>query len=270
MSDVPALASAAGAIVRRDALIFFSYRWRLVTQALAVVFTTVLFFYISRLVRVEAFPTPDAYFAYVVVGLVVIELLTASLATMPNALRSELLAGTFERMAVAPLGPRIGVLAMAVFPAALSLVVSAATLVLAVTLFGLDLRWSTAPLALPAIAVIALAFAPLTVVIGAAVLVFKQAGSAATFAVTGLALVSGAFFPVALLPWWVAWLAEVQPLTPALELMRHLLVGAPVPDGAGVALLKLALFAAVLLPLALVVLDRAVGRCRRLGTLTEY
>ena len=264
------LLAAGGAVVTRDALMFFSYRWRLAAQALAVLFTTVLFFYISRLVNVEPFATPDEYFAFVVVGLVVIELLTASLATMPNALRAELLAGTFERMAVAPMGTRIAVLAMAVFPVLLSLAVGAATLLVAITVFGLDLRWTTAPLAVPALALIALAFAPLTVVIAAAVLLFKQAGSAATFAVTGLSLASGAFFPVALLPGWIEWVSEVQPLTPALELMRHLLLGAEVPDGVPLAVLKLALFAAVLLPPALVLLDRVVDRCRRLGTLTEY
>jgi ABC-2 type transport system permease protein len=267
---VSATLDAALALVQRDALLFFSYRWRFVTQGLAILFTTVLFFYISRLVRVDPFPTPDAYFAYVVVGLVVLELLTAALATVPAMLRQELLTGTFERLAVSPLGTRSAVLAMTVFPVLLSLAVSLLTLLLAVVVFGLDLHWATAPLALPAIVLVAAAFAPLTVAVCALVLVAKQAGSAATFVVTGLSLASGAFFPVGLLPGWIRWVSDVQPLKPALELLRHLLTGTPVPDGPWLAVLKLALFGAVLLPASFAAFEAADRWCRRRGTLTEY
>ena len=261
---------AAAADVERDARLFASYRLRFLAQAAAVLFTTVLFFYVSRLVRVAPFESPDDYFAYVVVGLVVLELLTATIATMPSALRSELLAGTFERLAVSPLGPRAGVLAMMVFPVLLALAVAAAMLTLSVVLFGLDLHWATVPLAPFGALLATLAFSPFAVLIAAAVLLVKQAGSAATFAVTGLSLASGAFFPVGLLPGWIEWVAEVQPLTPALELMRHLLLGAPVEDGAAVAALRLAGFTAVVLPLALITFELLVERCRQRGTLTEY
>lgn len=261
--------SASAAIVRRDALLFVSYRLRFLAQGLAVLFTTVLFYYVSRLVQVEPFD-PDGYFGFVVAGLVTLELLTATLATMPAAVRSELVAGTFERVAVSPLGPRPAVVAMTIFPVLLSLCTGAATLLTATLLFGLDLDWPRA-LAAPAVAVlVACAFAPLAVAIAAAVLLFKQAGSAATFAVTGLSLASGAFFPVDLLPGWIRWIAETQPLTPSLELLRHVLLGSDIDGGPWLAVLKLVLFAAVLMPLALVLLDASVARCRRRGTLTEY
>ena len=258
----------AAAIVRRDALLFASYRLRFAAQGLAVLFTTVLFYYVSRLVEVEPFG-PDEYFGFVVAGLVTLELLTATLATTPAAVHAELLAGTFERIAVSPLGPRTAIAAMAVFPAVLSLCTGALTIAVAVVLFGLDVEASAAAAPFAAV-LIAVAFSPLGLVIAALVLLFKQARSAATFAVTGLALASGAFFPVDLLPEWAQWVSEAQPLTPALDLMRHLLLGTDVDGGPWLAVLRLVVFAAVLLPLAIVFLDRAVGRCRARGTLTEY
>ena len=263
-------AAAMAAIVARDVLLFASYRLRFLAQGLAVLFTTVLFYYVSRLVDVAPFEDPDDYFGFVVVGLVALELLTATLSALPTTLRAELLAGTFERAAVSPLGPRLAIVAMTAFPVLLSLVTGTATLVTAVALFGLDLAGATVLLAPFAAVLIAVAFLPLAMFIGAAVLVYKQAGSAATFAVTGLSLASGAFFPVGLLPGWIAWVADVQPLTPALGLLRHLLLGSELDGGPWLAVLRLVLFAAVLLPLSLVVLDAAVGRCRRRGTLTEY
>jgi ABC-type multidrug transport system permease subunit len=260
---------AARAIVRRDASLFASYRLRFAAQALAALFSVSLFFYVSKLVRVEPFPTPGAYFGYVIVGLVVLELLTALLATTPAAVRQELVAGTFERMVVSPLGPALGVLAMTLFPAVLALSVGLLTITLGVA-FGLDLTWPDAALAPPAAALITLAFLPLALVVAAAVLVAKQAGSAATFLVTGLSLTSGAFFPVGLLPGWVSWVSQIQPLTPALDLMRGLLIDGPVRDGEWTAALKLGGFATVMLPLSLLVLATVVELGRRRGTLTEY
>jgi len=263
------LADAGAAIVERDLVLFASYRLRFAAQGLAILFTTVLFYYVSRLVEVEPFD-PDGYFGFVVAGLVALELLTATVVSVPVTVRNELLAGTFERLATSPLGPTLGVLAMTVFPVLRSLVVGTATVLIAVVVFGLDLRWETVAAAPFAALLIAAAFAPLALLIAAGVLVFKQAGSAATFAVTGLSLASGAFFPVELLPAWLEWISEVQPLTPSLELLRHVLVGSEVEDGVGFAVLRLVGFAVVLLPPALLLLDAAVRRCRRDGTLTEY
>lgn len=258
------------AILQRDAQLFVSYRLRFLAQGLAVLFTAALFYYVSRLVTVSAFPSPDAYFAFVIVGLATIELLTASLAAVPAVLRQELISGTFERLVVAPVGPVGGILGMACFPIALSLVVGTFTILVGVVLFGLDLHWSQAPLAIPVALLSAVAFLPFTLVVASAVLLFKQAGTAATFLSTGLGLASGAFFPTTLLPAWIRWVADVQPLRPALELMRHVLIDAPVEHGPWGAVLRLALFALVGIPLGLVLLSSVIDRCRARGTLTEY
>ena len=70
--------SAALGILRRDAAVFASYRLRFATQTAATLFTLLLFYYISRLVRVEMFPSPDEYFAFVTVGLVIFGVLTST------------------------------------------------------------------------------------------------------------------------------------------------------------------------------------------------
>ncbi len=52
-------------------------------------------------------------------------------------------------------------------------------------------------------------------------------------------LVAGLYFPVALLPQWIRWASDVQPLAPATELLRWALVGQPLTDPGGVLVLKL-------------------------------
>ncbi len=262
--------AAVAATVRRDAEIYLSYRWRFASQIVAVLLSLTLFYYLSRLVRVEPFGSPAEYFAYVVAGLSVLEILTATVAVVPAAIRTELLTGTFERPCTSPFGPVRHIAAMALWPVALALFISTLTLVVAVVLFGLEVEAGAVPLLLPVFVLTAVAFLPFALLLGALVLVAKQAAGASVFVVTGLSLASGAFFPHALLPGWIGWIAEVQPLAPSLELVRHALVGSPVEGEAWLAAVKLLGFSAVLLPLAVAALRAAVEACRRRGTLTEY
>ena len=108
-------AAAAAGIFRRDMTVYLSYRWRLGAQYVGVLFSLAVFFYISRLVRVPAFPTPQAYFAYAAVGVIILQVLQATL-DIPVAVRQELVAGTFERMAVSPFGPVASILSLFLFP----------------------------------------------------------------------------------------------------------------------------------------------------------
>ena len=94
--------------------------------------------------------------------------------------------------------------------------------------------------------------------IAGAVLVVKQAGAGAGFIISLLVVVGGVFFPVSVLPDWIEWTSDVQPLTPALDLVRHLVVGTPV-DSTWRAIGRLALFAAVLLPPSVAVPPRLLA-----------
>lgn len=264
------LLAAMGGVVRRDAQLFWSYRLRAVSRVLGVFFSLTMFYYVSRLVNVSAFPTPDAYFAFAAVGLLVLTVLTASLTALPFNVRQELVAGTFERFAVSPTGPTAGIASMLVFPMTFAVAVASVQLVLASLVFGLDIEWSTAPLAVPVALLGALSFAPFALLMAAAVMVVKQVSGGVGFITTGFAFVGGFFFPVALLPDWLEWFSEVQPFTPALDLLRHLLVGTELAEPALESVLRIGLNAILLGPLSVYVLHRAVGVARARGTLTEY
>lgn len=262
--------AAALAVVRRDLQLFLSYRLRFASTVMSTVFGVILFYYVSRLVSVRAFPTHNDYFAYVVVGLASMELLTATLHTVPTNLRSELLSGTFERMVVSPYGPVGGIVALSLFPMILATAMVTITIAVAAALFGLPLHWPTVPIVVPVILLGMLAFLPLALLLASAVLIVKQAGSLATFLISGLALAGGSFFPVAILPSSVHWISDVQPLTPALELIRHELVGTAISGSAWIAAAKLAGFAVVLTPLSIIAIATAIKVCRARGTLIEY
>jgi ABC-2 type transport system permease protein len=115
-----------------------------------------------------------------------------------------------------------------------------------------------------------LAFLPFGVLMAAAVIVLKQAMSAGSFLAAGIAVVAGLYFPVALLPGWIEWTSDVQPFTPAVDLLRHLIVGTALESSAWTELARVAAFALALLPPSVLVLAAAVRVARRRGTITEY
>jgi ABC-type multidrug transport system permease subunit len=156
-----------------------------------------------------------------------------------------------------------------IFPVLIALVTAAFSLTFAAVAFGLELQWATAPAALPVAVLAAAAFAPFGLAMTAAVVVFKQTNAGAAFIVTGVTLLAGLYFPVQLLPGWIQWAADVQPFTPAVDLLRHLLVGTGLREPALVELAKLVAFAAVTTPIAVLLLRLAVGHSRRRGTIIE-
>lgn len=261
---------AGMAIVRRDFKLALSYRLRFFTQLLSGFFSLTLFYYLSRLVQVEVFESPDAYYAFVVVGLVILQVLNSTLATPPGAMRQELVAGTFERMVLSPFGPVGGAISMLIFPFLYALIMAIAMLGFASLAFGLEVQWTTVPLVVPIAVLGALSFAPFGILMLAMVLVVKQVAAGTTWIIAGISLIAGLYFPVSLLPDWVEWMSEVQPFTPTVELMRHLLVGTPLIDPAWLNLARMVGFAAVLLPGAIWVLRKAIRKSRRKGTIIEY
>lgn len=262
--------TAAFAMVRRDWLIFISYRLRFVAVLLGSFFSLTLTYYISRLVNVPPFKGPDDYYAFAVVGLLILAVLNSTLAGPPGMVRQELVAGTFERLYLSSFGAVSSLVSMLLFPFVFALANASIMLVFAGLVFGLQIEWDTAPLAIPLAAAGALAFMPFGVLLLATVIVVKQAAAGTTWVIAGISLIAGLYFPVALLPDWIQWASDVQPFKPATDLLRHVLVGTPLSNSAWLELLKIAAFTAVLLPLSVRLLQLALALSRRRGTLIEY
>ena len=270
MTALASVMDAGWSIVKRDAKIMLSYRLRSAAMLLSAFFSLTLFYYISRLVSVRQFASPDDYYAFAVIGLVILQVINSVLQTPSMTLRQELVAGTFERIVLSPFGAVGGVISVLVFPFILSLVLGIVMLAFATLVFGVPVEWATVPLAVPTAALAALAFAPFGLLLLAVVLVVKQALGGATWLIALISLVAGLYFPVTLLPDWIEWASEVQPFTPAVDLMRNLLVGTELRDPAWSSVLKLAGFAAVLLPAGAWLTKVALRAARRRGTIIEY
>lgn len=270
MSVAIAYADAAYAVLKRDVLVFRTYRLRLPGSVLRAFVGVALFYYVSRLVTVAPFYNPDAYFSFVVVGLVIMEFMLATLNALPARVRQELVAGTFERLVVSPFGPTSAVVSMSVFPLLMAFTTGVLTIAFATAVFGMPLRWETAVLGIPIAVVGCLSFVSVAVLATALVILFKEAQAGIGFLTTAISFLGGFVFPVALLPAWIQWTSEVQPFTPTVELLRNVLVGTPIDGSPWTGLAKIGVAAALLLPLSVWLLGLAIRQSQRRGTIIEY
>ena len=87
---------------------------------------------------------------------------------------------------------------------------------------------------------------------------------------TVLILFSGAYYPLDLLPGWIATLAELNPITIAVDGMREPLLGGTGWEGVGKAVAVLVPLAAVSLVVGAAAFRAALRRERRMGTLGLY
>jgi ABC-2 type transport system permease protein len=268
---VGVLAPYAGAVLatmKRDAHIFLSYRLRVLSQAVAMLFTLLIFYYVGKLIPAGAIGPHGQYFAFAVVGIVTAAVLTSALGSA-QIVRMELMQGNFERILISPLGPVWGVVAVVAFPIAYSTVFSGVMLAVASLVFGVPLHAAGIAPALGVGILGALCLACLGLLFVGGLIAFKSA-LGATWVIAALSLLGGAYFPLRLFPGWIRWTSDVQPYTPTVDLLRHLLIGTRPMEAVWIELVKLVGFALVLMPVAVGVLALAVRVSRRRGTIMEF
>ncbi len=262
------------AFLRRDYLLAGTSRLSLLWQVVSIFFAAPILFYLGRLIQPAASahlaPFGGDYFGFVIVGVAVFGFLTAGMAGPAAAIRHEQMIGTLDVLVSTPTSPHVLALGASLWNAVIGAVQGLVYVLLGVLIFGLEVQFA----ALPATAVIlALALgisAALGIVSAAFVLVLRHSDPLSGLLAAASALLGGVFYPTSVLPLPLQRLAEFIPLTHALRGLRLSVLG-----GHGLAALWgeiviLALFLAVLAPLAALAMGWAVRQAKIAGTLSAY
>jgi ABC-2 type transport system permease protein len=262
------------AFFRRDLLVMWSYRLAFFMDWVNVITQVVVFSLVSKLVDATVLPTVDGneitYLEFVITGIAVATMLQISFARVVNAIREEQLMGTLESVLMTPTSPFTVLLGsvsydMAYVPVRTFLFFGLTTIVFEITLNASGVLPFTA---------ILLSFIPFAWGLGmlgaAAVVTYRRGVSALTFLVSGLMLGSSAYFPIAVLPSWIQRLAELNPVTIALDGARSAILGDGGWESAASTIKILLPLGVIAVLVGFVAVRAALARERRRGTLGLY
>jgi ABC-2 type transport system permease protein len=262
------------AFLRRDFLVAWSYRMSFVSDLLALVGQALLFYFIGLLVDSSKLPsfggTEVTYLEFAAIGIAVGLFIHFALERVAGAMRGEQLMGTLESVLVTPTARATVQLGSVVFDLVYIPVRTAVFLAAIALAFGLHVEPSGI---LPATALL-LAFIPFVWGVGVAsagaILTFRGGSGAVSMGTMGLALVSGLYFPLELLPDWLADVTVHNPVALVGDGMREALLGGAGWTDVAPSLLVLAPMSAFSLIVGMAIFRLAVRRERRLGTLGLY
>jgi ABC-2 type transport system permease protein len=262
------------AFMRRDFLVAWSYRMSFASDLVNLAGQALVFAFIGKMIDPSDLPTFQGqevtYLEFTAVGIALGVFIHFGLRRVSTAIRNEQLMGTLESLLVTP--TRTATLQIgSVFFDLIYIPLQTAIFLTAIAL-GFGLHLDPAGI-LPATAVL-LVFIPfvwgLGVLSAAATLTFRRGMNAVALGAILLALGSGLYFPVELLPGWVTTAAELNPIALAVEGMRNaLLGGARWPEIAPV-IAKLAPLSALSLAVGIVAFKLALRREQRRGTIGLY
>jgi ABC-2 type transport system permease protein len=263
-----------GAFLVRDFHIETSYRTAFLFTIGGVVVRALLFFFLSEFIERAAGGMLGEYggdyFSFVIIGIALGGYFTTGLTGFSKALRRSQTTGTLEAMIMTPTPVSWLVVGSAAWSYLYTTFRVLVYLLVGALFLGLDLSRANYPAALLVLLLSIVSFASLGILAAALMMVIKR-GDPVTAVFANLSnLVGGVFYPVAILPAGLQFVAYLLPITYALRALRGALLAGFGWQELAPDLLALALFCLVLFPISLFVFRHAVDRARAEGTLTHY
>ena len=264
--------SIATAFIRRDFLIWASYRLAFLWQILGVIGMVGVVYFVGQYVG-EGLTEPVQglsvdYFDYLITGIAFTDVLTLGLGALPGTIRAGQQSGTLEAMLLAHFRLFSIIIYSSTFGLLLSLVRLTIYTSMAVFVFNL---WHEANM-ISVIVIFLLSsvvFTCLGVLSASFTLVLKRGDP--VVGIYGLlsALLGGVLFPVSILPAWIQPLSQFVPLFHALNGIRFALGGASLAE-LRVEVLSLLVMVIIFFPLSIVIFRWAINRAKMEGSLVQY
>jgi ABC-2 type transport system permease protein len=257
-------------MIRRDVAITRSYRTAFVLDIVFGVLNLAMFFFISRtfghVTGVELHGAPN-YFAFASVGIAITIVIDSASAGLAQRIRGEQLAGTLEALLIQPITVGEVAFGLAGFPFVFAMVRSLFYLVIAAIWFHVDLAHASIPGFVLVLIASGFAFTGLGIILGAVVLIVKRGDVLVGMVVFTMGLISGAFYPVSVLPDWLEAIGRVMPTRFAFDGLRSAMF---LGSGWWGDVAALVVYSVVGIPAAIAVFAAALRRGARTGSLGQY
>jgi ABC-2 type transport system permease protein len=262
------------AFIRKDFLIDISYRVAFFGQLVFVIFLVAAFYFFGRMlegVRVESLqPYGGKYFPFVLVGVAFSSYLGVAVRSFADTIRSAQVLGTLEALLNTPTPPGQIIIMSALYDFLSTSLRVVFTLLAGWLFFDVSFQGANWAGALLVLLLCIVSFSTLGIFSAAVVLIFKKADPS-SWLVQGFSyLLGGVYYPVAVLPGWGQTLANVLPITHALQAMRMLLLKGATLAEVSNSLLWLGAFCLAAGPLSIWMFLLALRRVRRNGSLSHF
>jgi ABC-2 type transport system permease protein len=240
----------------------------------ALLLQALLFSFIAKLVDTSLMPTYGGhhagYLEFATIGIAVGAFSQLGLTRAAMAIRNEQLVGTLDPMLATPTAVETIQVGSVMFDLVYVPLRTGLFMAIMLAVYGLQYDASGVVPSLLMLLLLVPSVWGLGILAAAAVMTFRRGNGSVGLAGMLLALASGAYFPLALLPGWLQAIATATPMAIALERMRDSLLGGSGWGGIGPAAAALVLWALVSLALGLLAFRVALRRERGRGTLGLY
>ena len=260
------------AITTKELITLTSYRFAMVMRLFSIWYFAVSFYFIGQFLgTAEALDDLGVgYFEFVLVGSIVTSFAIVGLTSFSDQIGEEQDEGTLEAILATPTPMWPIVVASFAVPSIFVLVETVVLVTVGFGIFGTGMPIAGLARSIPLLVLTAGSFAPLGI-LSASIIVLTKRGDAFGGPARQLTLLlSGALYPISVLPGWLAVVSKLIPATYGIRGTRALVEQdaslADVVDEMAILLV----FIAALLPLSIAVFHRAVSAARRAGTLGTY
>lgn len=262
------------AFLKKDFIEQASYKFNFISQFIGILFSTILFYFVSKLVGEAASPylTPYGgdYFSFVLIGIAFSSYLSLSLSSFSGAIQGAQSMGTMEALLSTQTEIPTIILCSSLYSFILTSFRVVLYLLLGAFVFGVKMSIQGVPTALFILILTIISFSSLGIISASFIMVLKR-GDPFMWLFTSLSwFLGGVYYPIDVLPVWLKRFSYFLPITYAMEGMRLALLRNYSLYQLKFNVLALIGFSVIMLPLSIYIFVFAVKKAKRDGSLTHY
>jgi len=262
------------AFIKKDFLIFRSYRLFLILSCLGAITLVITFYFITKLFGQGINPYlkdyGGEYFPFVLIGLAFYTYFSTALRAFSARVRQEQMMGTLQAIVLTPTKIPTIVFAMPCWDFLFSSLNALICLLLGVCFLGVSFVNVDFLVVLLVLGLIVIITSSIGMISAAFIVIFKKGDPIVWLTTLFFSFFGGVYFPITILPKKLYLISNFLPVTYALRALRHALLGEYsfkmlLPD-----ILILLVFCAVLFPSGILIFKYAIRRAKLTGTLAYY
>jgi ABC-2 type transport system permease protein len=260
-------------MLRASAISAASYRIGMLVSVLGLFASIVPLYFVSTALQgVMASKIQSQggqYFAFVLVGTVVLGFVSQAVNSLPNAVQGSVGSGMLDTLLSVPASPVTVFTGLTAYGYVWTFARSVLTIVVGVVL-GAQIAWSQVLPSLLILALIVLSYVPFGLLAAALIVAFRTDMEVRRGVLLVTTLLGGVYYPTEIIPSWIRSIADVVPLTYGLRALRRVLLDGGTLWHAGSDIATLVGMTVVLAAVSLAALSAAFQYARRTGTLAQY